>query len=221
MGAETRRWAKLWRDRDDAGHRHQDAEWLRFYAAELLLYAPTPAGCAIELGCGRGDLYPFLHDAFATYVGLDFSAAMTSAFHRIAPAALVARADATNLPIRTNVADFVFCNQLVQYLDHAALTVNLREVWRVLHDGGRYLMANIPDSDLRWAYLGGGLRADRRFSASRFLKAVVSSGVLGSDDGIGLWHARYTIAALGREAGFRVDTFSSPSYEYRFHAPAL
>lgn len=212
------RWSTMWRDRSDAGHRHGEAEWMRFYAAELLLYSPAAVACAVELGCGRGDLYRFMAKNFGSYVGLDFSEAMTTAFQRESPCALIARADATRIPLSSGIADFVFCNQLAQYLSERDLGANIAEAWRILTPGGTYLIANIPDAGLRWAYRGNALRSDAKFSVSRAAVSFALTELLRRDDGIGLWYRRSRVAAIARRAGFAVQTHSSSSYEYRFHA---
>ncbi len=208
----------MWQGRSNAGHRHNEPDWLRFYASELLLYAPPIVNLAVELGCGRGDLFTFMTAAFESYVGVDFSEAMTAAFREQSPAAMVARADATHVPLADGIAEFVFCNQLAQYLSLADLRLNIAEASRILRPGGTYLIANIPDASLRWAYRGGALRSDLAFSISRALNSLVSTELLRKDDGIGLWYHRSQVARLATSSGFAVETFSSSGYEYRFHA---
>jgi SAM-dependent methyltransferase len=208
----------MWQARADAGHRHTDAEWLRFYAAELLLYAPKVVARAVELGCGRGDLFKFMGHAFESYVGVDFSEAMTGAFRAGSPRTMVVRADATHVPLVGGMADFVFCNQLAQYLSLNDLQANVTEAWRILRPGGAYLIANIPDAGLRWAYRSGALRSSCKWSLARAVASVISTELLRHDDGIGLWYHRSGVARLAASVGFAVETFSSSSYEYRFHA---
>lgn len=212
------RFRTLWETRDDAGHRHTDAAWMQFYGAELLLFAPPDARRVVEVGCGRGDLYPAVARVFPSYVGFDFSPAMISAFHRDHPDAAVACADATALPVPDATADFVFSNQVAQYLDADALRVALGEAWRILRAGGTCLVGNIPDAHLRWAYWCGALRSEHRPSLGRFVRAAMSVGMLRRGDAIGLWHRRHTVASIASAIGFDVRTYSSPAYEYRFHA---
>jgi len=191
---------------------------MQFYGAELLLFAPPNATHVVEIGCGRGDLYPAIAQVFPSYVGFDFSPAMISAFHRDYPDAAVACADAIALPVADGTTDFVFSNQVAQYLDADALGVALGEAWRVLRPGGTCLVGNVPDAHLRWAYWCGALRAEQRPSLGRLIRAGMSVGILRRNDAIGLWHRRNTVASIASMIGFDVRTYSSPAYEYRFHA---
>src|SRR6185437_9714080 len=184
---------------------------MQFYGAELLLFAPAAARLVVEIGCGRGDLYRAVANVFPSYIGFDFSPAMISAFHRDHPGADVVCADAVALPVADATADFVFSNQVAQYLDSDALRASFGEAWRILRPGGTCLVGNVPDAHLRWAYCCGALRAEQRPSLRQLIRAAVSIGILRRSDAIGLWHRRDTVASIASALGFDVRTYSSPA----------
>ena len=218
MSEGTSRWHRYWSALDSPQHRYDDQEWFRFSADELLMYCPRAGVGALELGCGSGELYPFLQQRFTRYVGSDFSAAMLGRFRSRAPEVSLICANATELPLRRVEFDFIFSNGVCQYLTPSDLARNLEQVHTLLAPGAVYLIANIPDRELRLKYYSGALRADRTINRAGALKAVARSILGREDSGIGNWYVRREIAELAGKSGFRATTYSSATYEYRFHA---
>jgi SAM-dependent methyltransferase len=214
-------WRRQWADAQEAQHRHATAEWYAFYARELQLYFPERPLRALELGCGNGDLHGYLASRFSSYVGVDFSPAMLARFQRRWPAVTLICADAAHLPLRAVRYDLIFSNEVCQFLDEEMLRRNLQQAHDLLDAAGTYVIANIPDVQLRWHYYAGALRSDRDFSW-RGLIRFLGGTVLGRNgDGtrdIGRWYSRRFINQLSAEYGFTCQTYSSASHEYRFHA---
>lgn len=211
-------WAAFWNDRADAGHRHTSDWWLRHYARELLLYWPDGAPRVLELGCGTGDLFEHLRDRCATYVGLDFSEPMLARFAERFPETTLLRGDATDIPALPAPVDFVFANEVCQNFDEPMLRRNLASVARLLAPGRTYLIANVPDANLRLFYYAGGLRGDADASWRGLARRAFRTFVRGASDGIGEWYGRRELARIAGECGFDCRTFSSAGLEYRFHA---
>jgi len=203
---------------DDARHRHQSEDWLSFYARELLLYFPDGASRTLELGCGNGDLYPYIAHRCATYLGVDFSPAMLRRFRAAHQGVALACADAADLPLADRALDCVFSNGVCQYLDPPMLRRNLDQVRALLAPSGVYLIGNIPDAELRWHCYAGALGADREVHLSGLLRRLFERAVLRKPDEMGRWYSRAEIGRLARARGYDCRTFSSASYEYRFHA---
>jgi hypothetical protein len=151
-------------------------------------------------------------------VGVDFSPTMLERFAERWPEATLRCCDAASLPISLGKLDFVFSNGLLQYFDLPMLRQNLSRVAELLSDNGAYLIGNIPDRHLRSFYYAGALRSDRAASWRRLARAWLRVGVLRQRDGIGQWYSRAQMAHEAAENGFSCHTFSSASYEYRFHA---
>jgi trans-aconitate methyltransferase len=183
-----------------------------------MLYFPAKPCRVLELGCGNGDLYPYFRDRCSSYVGLDLSEAMIAKFASRWPDVELICGDASEIPGVDRGCDFVFSNTLAQSLDSNMLRRNLQRTHELLGAGGSCLLANIPDRHLRLFYYAGALRSDFGASVKRMLSKWFRTTVLNRDDGIGNWYSRCQIAALAANQGFSCRTYSSASYEYRFHA---
>ncbi|MEI8305729.1 MAG: class I SAM-dependent methyltransferase [Chloroflexales bacterium] len=213
-------WRTHWNNLHDAGHRHNERSWVEFYAHELMLYFPLHKTRVIDLGCGTGTLYAAMSDHFASYVGIDFSPSMLREFSLAWPQVRLICGDIADLPIRTDAGqyDFCFSNQVCQYLSEDALSEHMSQVYHLLEGGGTYLIGNIPDRHLRLFHYAGLLRPDIRMSWLSFARRISEVFLLKRDDGIGYWHTRRTVHDIALRNGFSCRTFSSASYEYRFHA---
>jgi hypothetical protein len=221
MNSGGSHWRGYWVQKDSAEHRHDTLKWREFYARELLLYFPKQPARALELGCGNGDLYGTLRAHLSSYVGIDYSPAMLRKFRSTWPDTPLVCADASRIPLRGGRYDIVFSNGVCQYLDREMLRANLKQVCELLDDSGIYVIGNIPDAHLHALYCAGGLRGDRNISWPTLARVLVASVVKRNrrgKDGIGEWYPRRFVSKLASEHGFTCRTFSSASYEYRFHA---
>lgn len=91
-------------------------------------------GCAVDVGCGRGDLGRRLRARFDRYVGVDVAA------HEGFPAELeFMRADAdAGLPLPDSSADVVLCVETIEHVENPRALV--RELVRVARPGGSVLV---------------------------------------------------------------------------------
>ena len=124
-----------------------------------MLYFPNDRVRALELGCGAGDQFPTYQERFSSYIGVDVSTTMLGQFRSAASTTRLLCADIARLPLHNAEFDLVFSNGVAQYLSTPELAANLAEVRRVLAPHGAYLVANIPDADLRFFYYAGALEA--------------------------------------------------------------
>jgi SAM-dependent methyltransferase len=211
-------WKRYWSRVNNAGHRYHTDDWLSFYARELLLYCPEKPVRVLELGCGNGALYRFLQPRFVSYVGIDFSPAMLITFKDVWADVNLVCADVSDIPISERTYDFIFSNQVCQYLNLDILQNNLDQVYHLLDANGVYLIANIPDAQLRLFYYRKALRGDTDINWLGPLRHKIESLIRRKEPGIGQWYSRRHVYKLAVERGFECHTFSSSSLEYRFHA---
>jgi SAM-dependent methyltransferase len=210
-----------WNGATDPGHRHTDPWWIEFYAKELLFYFPAKPGRVLECGCGTGVFYPYFKSHCESYLGIDFSESMLREFRLAWPGVQLIRADAANLNLGEGVLqrgdfDFIFSNQVCQFFDREKLHAHLETLAALVRPTGSCLIANIPDAQLRLYYYASALRADRSSSLLSGLKQIVAVAIRRAD-GIGHWYSRREIAEIARSFGFECESFSSASFEYRFH----
>jgi ubiquinone/menaquinone biosynthesis C-methylase UbiE len=214
-------WHAHWKTKTDGEHRFNSPEAAAFYARELMLYFPNGRARALELGCGAGDQFRTYQERFSSYVGIDVSSRMLEQFRASASTARLLCGDIARLPLRKAEFDLVFSNGVAQYLNPSELAANLAEVRRVLVPGGVYLIANIPDAHLRFFYYAGALRSDVRASWRRLVRSIgaeIKNRVGGRPRRMGNWYARRQVVEAAKRQGLACRTFSSASYEYRFHA---
>lgn len=104
----------------------------------------------LELGCGVGDLTLALGSLSKTTIGTDvsFSAVKLAEERRqyrsgrkISDSHIAfAQMNATNLAFSDNTFDAVLSTSMIEHLYRDDVAVHLREVWRVLRPGGKYLV---------------------------------------------------------------------------------
>lgn len=210
-----------WKAASNPGHRHSSPWWSEFYAKELLLYFPDLPASVLECGCGTGLFFPWFKDRCKNFVGVDFSESMLARFRSDWPHLKLICADAAYLPVgnedlMANSFDFIFSNQVCQFFDDKKLRAHLLCIGRLLAPGGRVLIGNVPDAQLRLHFYAGALRAEQRSKWLRGLTKLLFANISGRD-GIGHWYTRNHIAAIAGEMGFECKSFSSASLEYRFH----
>jgi len=220
MNKLSSKWKDYWKNIDDAKHRYNTNDWKKFYSKELSLFFLDEKQPALELGCGNGELIiPYL-SRFSDYIGTDFSLTMLRTYKKCAPSVKLFCADASNLPLKNEMFGYIFSNGVCQYMNEDMLIRNLESVHDLLKKGGFYFIGNIPDKQLRFLYNANALRADKSFSLYKMLKAeffkYFRKYVQRKIDDI--WYSRRFISELASSCGFSCKTFSSLSYEYRFHA---
>jgi ubiquinone/menaquinone biosynthesis C-methylase UbiE len=95
----------------------------------------------LELGCGGGDFLSACAERCrpSLIVGLDVNREATALARRLAPAAVVALADAVRLPFRDGVFHAVVAQHLIEHFERPDEVV--REWSRVLRPGGRVAVA--------------------------------------------------------------------------------
>ena len=111
---------------------HDDFFW-RFNLPNLLSILPTPSGLTIDLGCGEGRLARELSARGYRVLGCDASYVLVRAARTMEGLPL-ARADASQIPVRAGAATLVVASMVLQDLDD--LEGAIQESARVLCAGG-------------------------------------------------------------------------------------
>jgi SAM-dependent methyltransferase len=130
---------------------------------------PQPGERILDLGCGTGRSLPWMLEAGARAVGIDFSIEMLKVAHQRLPSASLALVDLQRpLPLRPHYFDAAHCALVGEHLDDlAALFSELR---RVLRPGGR-LVFSVYHPDLAAAGVEANFEAqgtEYRLGAVRY-----------------------------------------------------
>ena len=96
---------------------------------------------ALDLGCGTGRLVKDLINSGAKVVGIDISDEMIKIMKNKFPKVESLLADSENLPFEDNSFDFVIASFFIVHLKN--LTKTFDEIYRVLKDGGKFVLTNI------------------------------------------------------------------------------
>lgn len=121
---------------DELSHKPLDRELLTRFALEV-----SGRGTVYDLGCGPGQTTAFLHDCGAQVRGLDLSTRLLEEARRRHPGILFEPGDMLALPIADNSLAGVLAFYAIVHFSPAELQQALAEMHRVLHPGGRLLMA--------------------------------------------------------------------------------
>ena len=216
-GKEAEKWRVHWFDQTLPGHDPESPELYEFHARELrLLFADTPLGSVLELGCGNGALYPYLGFDRLKYRGVDFSPSMLAKFGAKHPGADLVCHEASTYVDPESKYDLIFSNQLVQYFDRTMLTRHFECACAMIHQNSLFICAGVPWKVLRFRHRAGLLSRPRKVS---FLWQLLASIYLAfAEDVIGHWHDLHEFAELADRHGFSANFYGSLVYPYRFHA---
>lgn len=137
------------------GHEEFAASRGRTLSARMVraldLADPKTGGCALDVGCGRGEmvLQSALRGAYA--VGIDYAGAAMSVARQSLDGdgaegrAALARMDATRLAFRPATFDVAFMLDFVEHMRQADLEDAFREAARALKPGGRLVIHTSPN----------------------------------------------------------------------------
>lgn len=147
---------------------------------------PQEARQVVDLGCGAALDLAQLAPAEAGRIGIDRAASALEAARRRLEAEhadagsgterngfLLARADATTLPLRDACADLVFALDVLEHLDDDALA--LREARRILVPGG-LLLVTVPAWPFLWSEHDEALEHRRRYRRADLLNLLRGAG---------------------------------------------
>ncbi len=96
---------------------------------------------ALDIGCGTGRLIQDLINSGADVTAIDVSEEMVKIAKNKFRTVNISVADVENLPFEDNSFDFVVASFLIVHLK--TLTKAFDEIYRVLKDGGEFLVTNI------------------------------------------------------------------------------
>lgn len=213
--SELDHWQRFWKDRNVAGHSHDEAEHYTSHGNELkVLFGARAPQAVLEIGCGDGVLFDHLGFAQAReYRGVDFSEAMLDVFRQRRPGvSLVCGSGHSYRDDRKY--DLIFCSQVVQYFNPAMLDEYFGNAAAMLAEGGRVVCASVPWRPLRRRYLMGQFSSRKRSAAwslmhyARHLKS----------DSMGHWYDWQDLQRPAAAHGFVAKFYGSLYYPYRFHA---
>jgi ubiquinone/menaquinone biosynthesis C-methylase UbiE len=147
-----------------------DRRWARYNRASLAPLRPWIAGRdlgrVVDVGCGTGNLLPFLIEAGARmqgYAGLDLSPGMLRVVMDKAREADLrtgfVAADAEKLPLRDASFDTAISASVLHYWDD--VDAGLAQIRRVLRPGGRLLLVDWLRDPLPMRLLNAWMRITR------------------------------------------------------------
>jgi SAM-dependent methyltransferase len=121
--------------------------------ADAGLLGPVAGRCVLEVGCGAAAAGRWLATQGANVVAFDLSAGMlrhaAAAAERTGVRIPLVQADAMALPVADDVIDIAFTAfGAVPFVDDSATV--MREVYRVLHPGGRWVFS--VTHPVRWIF---------------------------------------------------------------------
>jgi SAM-dependent methyltransferase len=147
----------------------------------------------LDLGCNVGEL---LGAAASLYpqlklTGVDVNSAAIESARQHLPQADLRQCDGPLLPFGDAAFDYVTCIEVLEHIPQAARRATLREVWRVLKPGGRFIV-RCPHAGLFQALDA----ANFRFRFPRLYRAIVQRGrrdhgYRDDSDGV-VWHHHFS-----------------------------
>lgn len=193
--------ARDWRSWDDVAEQYERVgTGLRFPAArDLLALAGAAEGTRVlDVGAGTGAAVAEaarIAGARGLAVGVDLSEGMLAVGHRARPGAMLALAEAIDLPFREATFDVAIANFVLPFF--AKLDTALHDCKRVLRPGGRF--------GATWWAAGADemQRAWRTFADEAVGKEILDGALRETRPGIGVVEDPLRLEGALRDAGFR------------------
>lgn len=124
-----------------------------FVIHQLFRYLPKKNKIIIDLGCGSGSYSQILSE-YGNLISIDISSIHLQKI--VLSNGLAIQADAHRLPLKSDLADGLFCNQV---LEHVKDPINLiSEIYRVLNPGGIAVITT-PNRFAPSRFLDGGWKS--------------------------------------------------------------
>jgi ubiquinone/menaquinone biosynthesis C-methylase UbiE len=183
--------------KDDTG-----AERIARYETSFLRRLLTPSTVVLEIGPGRCHLAFSLAPLVKKIYGVDVAALDPGA--RRPPNFELRLTDGVHMPVESESVDLVLSNQLMEHLHPDDANEQLREVYRVLRKGGRYICvtpsrANGPhDCSAYFDDLPCPVQAGHYHATGLHLKEYTTRELLDTFRSVGFKRARTYIGARGR-----------------------
>lgn len=155
--------------------------------------AAGAATSLLDLGCNVGELLEAVARRYpqVTLAGVDVNGAAVETARRNLPQADLRQSDGPALPFADEVFDYATCIEVLEHIPRAARRATLREVWRVLKPGGRFIL-RCPHAGLFQALDA----ANFRFRLPRLYRSIIGrgrrdEGYRDDSDGV-VWHHHFS-----------------------------
>lgn len=213
-----------WSTKHDSDHSvRPGVDVFEIAAGEIrAFYDPNRWPRTLEIGCGAGEVFAHLGFSQANYLGVDVSATILEQFRERHPGVTTKLGDAVSFVADTSF-DFILINNVVQYMPWSEVRHVISNVRRMLAPGGRALIGNVPDRQLRMRYQRQAFARSRRRLHIRLasfalesVRALLSPGA--PTRRLGYWHARKDFAIAAAGEGLSAEFFGCLLYSYRFSA---
>ena len=211
------RFQQFWSDKDSTLNGHEGEDFWRTQAGELKsLYASSPTGRVLEIGCGDGNLFPYFGIPAANYKGVDFTPQFIERFRSKEPSVTLECAEGASYFDRGTCYDLILLNGIIQHFDLAMLEQHVKNAYAMLGESGLLIWGSIPQRRHRTKYDAGKWSGDGKAGLTRLLKSWVRR-LLGMD-AMGFWYEPEEVTALIDKYGLTAKFVPSDLYPYRFHA---
>ena len=116
----------------------------------LRMFPSGPGMAILDVGCGTGRQLDLYRRYRCRLYGIDSSAAMLDvARRRLGDAAHLRLGDASRLPYENRTFDLVLCTFVLHGMDHQVRLDAVKEMMRVMKDGGRILLTDLRQPCVR------------------------------------------------------------------------
>lgn len=120
-------------------YRHPDREFWMVVPKKVEAIKKYSRDRCLDVGCGNGRYLPYFHSA--TLVAIDINPLLLRKARSRNTNAHFVLADACNLPLKSNSFNFVWCSEMIEFIDESRGKKSLKEFERVcLNDGDIVIM---------------------------------------------------------------------------------
>jgi ubiquinone/menaquinone biosynthesis C-methylase UbiE len=121
--------------------------WGRSTVAKRLIRRLGKSRLALDIGCGTGLITRFISST--QVIGVDINRWNLDRAKRRIPDADFLQCDIEHLPLRSGLADFAICTEVVEHLSLPSLA--LREIARVMSPKGAFI-GSVPSGNPLWRF---------------------------------------------------------------------
>jgi lipopolysaccharide exporter len=210
------RFRNFWSDKTTCLNHSEAPEFYAEQGRELReILASERYRSVLEIGCGEGSLFKYLHFGPEVYRGVDFSSHFLEVFRSRHPGVQLECADGASY-CADKQFDLIFSNGVIQHFDPEMLDKHVANARKMMHTNSEFFCGCVLDKRSRGMYDAGTYSGANGHKLQRLLKAKVRRA-LGLDP-MGFWYGQKEFAELAHRHGLGVRFVPSKLYPYRFHA---
>jgi ubiquinone/menaquinone biosynthesis C-methylase UbiE len=228
----------FWNSKNTPLHFHKTDFWFELYFKEIELLFNSVSDELLDIGCGSGELLPFMAEKYKIIYGVDYSQSMLTKAQEVCEKRnLINKVHLHNLSalevdefFKNKLFKHILLSGVIQYLNLSEIEALFKKLKSILTPDGAIVLTNIPDYNLKICHDIGIFHWSRniRITPKKFLYFYLRNiyhklrnykQSKEKERTMGYWYTRNELEMIAQKTGYSTICFNSlyEPYGYKFH----